>query len=97
MSTDADAGLAFEPLVSTLVSPRYGFHCTTQKKLDRYKASGRIIAPVRFWPNRETAERWAKRTGRELIIRIRLEAPSFPLPDHKPDYWSPSDVLHFEC
>jgi hypothetical protein len=81
---------------STLVSPRYGWHCTTKKKLEKYKASGRIIAPVRFWPNRETAERWCKRTGREIIVKIELEAPSFPLPDHKPAYWCPQDVLVFE-
>lgn len=83
-------------IVTTLISPRYGWHCTTARKLARYQASGRILAPVRFWPNRETAERWARRTGRELIIKIRLDGPSYPLPDHKPARWCPADVLEFE-
>ena len=83
-----------EGLVS---SPRYGWHCTTKSKLDRYKASGRIIAPVRFWPNEETAKRWAKRTGRSVVIRIRLDHISYPLPDHKPALWCPQDVVCFDC
>lgn len=86
-----------DPLVSTITSPRYGWHCTTFKKLEQYRASGRIIAPVRFWPNRLTAERWAKRTGRELVIRIRLDHISYPLPDHKPAMWCPQDVICFGC
>ena len=77
-------------------SPLYGFHCTTPAKVARYKASGRIIAPVRFWPNLETAKRWAKRTGRSVILRVRLEDISYPLPDHKPAFWCPADVLNFE-
>ncbi len=77
-------------------SPLYGYHCTTPAKVERYKASGRIIAPVRFWPNLETAKRWAKRTGRSVILKIRLEAISYPLPDHKPAFWCPADVLDFE-
>lgn len=81
-----------EVLVS---SPRYGWHCTTKSKLARYKASGRIIAPVRFWPNKETAMRWATRTGRDLVIRIRLDHISYPLPDHKPALWCPQDVTCF--
>lgn len=86
-----------DAIVSTLVSPRYGWHCTTARKLNRYKESGRIIAPVRFWPNKITAERWAKRTGRELVIRIKLDSPSYPLPDHKPALWCPADVVVFDC
>jgi len=86
-----------ERLVSSISSPRYGYHCTTKKKLQRYHASKRIIAPVRFWPNRLTAERWAKRTGRELILRIRLDHISYPLPDHKPAMFCPHDVVCFDC
>lgn len=85
-----------DEIVRTISSPRYGWHCTTKKKMVRYKSSGRIIAPVRFWPNKETAERWAKRTGRELVIRIRLESISYPLPDHKPALFCPQDVTCFD-
>ncbi len=86
-----------EEIVSKIVSPRYGWHCTTPAKLERYKASGRIIAPVRFWPNKSTAERWAKRTGRQFVIKIRLDGVSYPLPDHKPARWCPFDVVCFDC
>ena len=83
-------------MTKTIKSPRFGFHCTTQKKLDRYQSSGRIIAPVRFWPNERTARKWSKRTGRNLVLRIRLEDISYPLPDHKPAMWCPRDVVSFE-
>lgn len=69
-----------------------GYHVTTPKKLERYNVSGRIIQPVRFWPNIETAERWAKRTGRTVILEIDIEGESYPLPDHKPARWTNSDV-----
>ena len=64
-----------------------GYHVTTPHKLDRYKQSGCILPPVRFWPNKETALRWAKRTGRTIVLQIEVEN-SFPLPDHKPARWS---------
>jgi hypothetical protein len=68
-----------------------GYHVTTPKKLARYVASGRIIQPVRFWPNLHTAKRWAKRTGRQVIIELVVDE-SYPLPDHKPARWTPHDV-----
>jgi len=83
--------------VSTISSPKVGWHCTTKVELEKYKSSGRIIAPVRFWPNEETAKRWAKRTGRELVIKIELPGISYPLPDHKPALFCPYDVVKFEC
>jgi len=83
--------------VSTISSPKVGWHCTTKAKLEKYRASGRIIAPVRFWPNEETARRWAKRTGRELVIKITLPGISYPLPDHKPALFCPHDVVQFDC
>lgn len=64
-----------------------GYHVTTPKKLDRYKATGGILPPVRFWPNRFTAERWAKKTGRSVILEIEV-SQSYPLPDHKPARWT---------
>lgn len=84
-----------ETITKTITSPRYGYHCTTAKKLQRYQASGRILAPVRFWPNADLAGRWCKRTGREIILKITLDSISYPLPDHKPALWCPSDVKEF--
>lgn len=78
------------------LSPRTGYHCTTVGKLEKYKKSGRIIAPVRFWPNEQTAKRWAKRTGREVLLKIELPGVSYPLPDHAPAYWCPDDVTKYE-
>lgn len=64
-----------------------GFHVTTLKKLQRYKKTGCILPPVRFWPNFLTAKKWAKRTGRSFILRIECNL-SYPLPDHKPARWT---------
>ena len=79
-----------------ITSPRHGYHCTTEKKLLRYERSKRIIGPVRFWPNEETARRWAKRTSRSVVLRVRLDHVSYPLPDHIPAYWCPQDVVEWE-
>jgi len=68
------------------------YHVTTPKKVDRYLATGGILPPVRFWPSLCTAQRWAKRTGRSVILRF--EAPhSWPLPDHKPARWTDQMVV----
>jgi len=64
-----------------------GFHVTTSKKLNQYELSGCIFPPVRFFPNEYTACRWAKRTGRDVILKIKVEE-SWPLPDHKPARWT---------
>ena len=68
-----------------------GFHVTTPKKLEKYRKTGAILPPVRFFPNKETAERWSKRTGRPLIVEIEAHE-SYPLPDHKPARWTPEIV-----
>lgn len=68
-----------------------GFHVTTEKKVSRYKGTGAILPPVRFWPNLYTARRWARRTGREVVLEIHV-GESFPLPDHKPARWTPEIV-----
>jgi len=68
-----------------------GYHVSTDRKVARYETTGAILPPVRFWPNRLTAERWAKRTGRNRILEIQVQT-SHPLPDHKPARWSPDVV-----
>ncbi len=65
-----------------------GYHVTTPKKVLRYQSTGGILPPVRFWPDITTAERWAKRTGRTIILEIDVNGQSYPLPDHKPARWT---------
>lgn len=72
-----------------------GYHVTTPRKLARYKATGCILPPVRFWPTVETAARWARRTGRPLILEIACEV-SYPLPDHRPARWTPEMVRSWQ-
>lgn len=64
-----------------------GFHCTTERKVERYERSGCILPPVRFFPNELTARRWMKRTGRDVLLQIEV-GESHPLPDHKPARWT---------
>lgn len=68
-----------------------GYHVTTSKKMDRYTDTGAILPPVRFFPTLYTAKEWAKRTGRDLILRIECNE-SYPLPDHKPARWTPEII-----
>ena len=64
-----------------------GYHCTTPKKIARYKATGGILPPVRFWPNEYTAQRWRRKTGRPVILKIEVNR-SWPMPDHRPARWT---------
>ena len=68
-----------------------GYHVTTSKKLQKYKVTGGILPPVRFWPNKETADKWSKRTLRDVTLLIECET-SYPLPDHRPARWTPEII-----
>ena len=75
-----------------------GYHVTTEKKLQRYRDTGAILPPVRFWAFRDSAVAWARKTGRNVILRIAPKTVH-PLPDHKPRghaYWTPEVVRGFE-
>jgi hypothetical protein len=75
-----------------------GYHVTTPKKLLRYESTGAILPPVRFWRFGESAARWARRTGRTVILRIEA-AEAYPLPDHHPRghaWWTPDIVRGWE-
>ena len=75
-----------------------GYHCTTEKKLDRYCKTGAILPPVRFWKYQKSAENWCKRTSRNILLKIEI-TETHPLPDHKPighAYWSPEIVREWE-
>jgi hypothetical protein len=73
-----------------------GYHVTTPRKLARYRDTGGILRPVRFWAFESSARAWAKRVGRSVILRIDVpDAEAHPLPDHKPTghaYWTPRMV-----
>lgn len=72
-----------------------GWHVTTPKKVDRYRATGGILSPVRFWIYERSAREWARRTGRTVILRIEVET-AHPLPDHRPHghAWWTSEMVH---
>jgi hypothetical protein len=74
-----------------------GFHCTTPKKLQRYKATGGILPPVRFWIFENSARQWMAKTQRSILLKIDVKE-AYPLPDHKPNghaYWTPEIVHEF--
>lgn len=48
------------------------WHVTTAKKLNRYRASGGILPPVRAWESLPSAERFSKQTGRKVILRLKF-------------------------
>jgi|WetSurMetagenome_2_1015567.scaffolds.fasta_scaffold114163_6 hypothetical protein len=78
------------------------YHCTTNKKIDRYTASGRIIAPVRGFDTPEAAVEWSKHTGRNVILWFQTDDEhTYPLPDHKQSsgraYWTDKDILLDLC
>lgn len=72
-----------------------GYHVTTPSKLAQYRQTGAILPPVRFWPTYDTAQAWARKTGRSLILRMDCEV-HYPLPDHRPAHWTPEIIRHFE-
>lgn len=72
-----------------------GYHATTPRKLARYEATGCILPPVRFWRSAATAQRWAERTKRSVVLAIEVPEPAYPLPDHQPPgmaWWTPGYV-----
>lgn len=55
------------------------YHVTTPRKLARYETTGCILSPVRFWTTLYSAQRWARKTGRSVILAI--DPPrEYPLP-----------------
>ena len=68
------------------------YHVTTEKKLARYFSTGCILAPVRFWTTLCSAYRWAKKTGREVILSFDVPDPHYPLPIKRGARWSTANV-----
>lgn len=75
-----------------------GYHVTTERKLQRYRETGAILPPVRFWRFRASAEAWARKTHRSVILAIEV-AEAYPMPDHQPRghaWWTPALVREWE-
>ena len=58
------------------------YHVTSRKKLDKYRQSGKILAPVRAWENIQQAERMSISTGRPIILRLRFPDDAPKLEGH---------------
>jgi hypothetical protein len=66
------------------------YHVCSLKKLDKYRKTGRILAPVRAWENIQQAQRMSISTGRRIILRLRF-------PDNAPKlegHFNQARVLH---
>ena len=72
-----------------------GYHVTTPHKLSRYLSTGAILPPVRFSPTLPTAQAWARKTSRPFILAISCTL-AYPLPDHRPAYWTPELIREWE-
>lgn len=59
------------------------WHVTTAKKLNRYRASGGILPPVRAWESLPSAERFSKQTGRKVILRLKFPDTAERLPGRR--------------
>lgn len=71
-----------------------GYHVTTSKKLSRYEATGEILPPLHFWLFLESAQNWAARTGRSIILEIECQS-AYPSLVYKPAghaYWTAEQV-----
>lgn len=66
------------------------YHVTSLKKLDKYRKSGKILAPVRAWENIEQAQRMSVSTGRRIILRLRFPNNAPKLEGH----FNQARVLH---
>jgi hypothetical protein len=71
------------------------FHCTSNKKFNKYIKTGCILPPVRGWKSIDSAKNWCNRTGRNIILKFEC-SEAYPLPDHKPRlhaYWT-NEMIH---
>lgn len=76
------------------------YHATTPKKAQLYRATGRIIAPVRGFTTMQAAMAWAMKVGRTVIIELDADKP-YKLPDHHNRFgdawWNDGDVTEWKC
>lgn len=71
------------------------FHCTTPKKLNKYKSSGRIILPVRGFDTLAAAREWGRLHHRHIVLQFESEKVH-KLPDHHNRFgrawWAEEDI-----
>jgi len=76
------------------------YHCTTPKKFERYKTTGAILPPVRFWSTEYSARKWMKKTGRSILLVFDISERVFPLPVKGGAFWTDQMIrnyqIHFE-
>jgi hypothetical protein len=76
------------------------YHATTPKKVQRYHASGMIIAPVRGFTTLQAALAWACKTGRSVVLEVQGQ-DCHKLPDHHNAFgdawWIDHDVSAWKC
>ena len=76
------------------------YHATTPKKAAQYRATGRIIAPVRGFTTEQAAMAWAMKVGRTVILKFEA-TEAHKLPDHHNRFgeawWNDGDVIDWAC
>lgn len=82
-------------------SPTVLYHATTPRKMERYKATGAILPPVRGFDTLAAAQEWARLTnGRTIILRLSELEKVQALPDHHNAHglawWSPVKCTQWE-
>jgi len=61
------------------------YHVISASKLARCINNGVLTAPVRAWKKIESAERFSKQTGRQIILRLKFpdDGTAKPLVGHR--------------
>lgn len=76
------------------------YHATTPKKIQKYKSSGKILAPVRGFTTEKAAMAWAMKTQRSVVLKIQGD-DCHKLPDHHNSFgeawWIDHDVEQWEA
>ncbi len=72
------------------------YHVTTPKKLNRYRVTGGILPPVRYWLTLEAALHWMRRCGRSVIVTFERVEPEWRLPLKRPAAWTDRIVRDFD-
>lgn len=68
------------------------YHVTTTKKARKYITTGAILPPVRYWICAHSANRFARKTGRNIMLCFEEPEVSYPLPIKGGAKWSPNMV-----
>jgi hypothetical protein len=75
------------------------YHATTPKLMEKYQKSKRIIRPVRGFSTEAAAIEWARKVGRNIVLKIEADKP-WKLPDHHNQYgtawWNEGDIIEWE-